>query len=111
MFDTASHHRLKRVRDHRRNELGEVLDIPVAPMIDIMMGPLIVFMVSQPGLRRGLDLQMPGEAPQAVFAKRARKVLRVQGDTAATYADVIHEVDLSRGAGIEVVGLVPPVPK
>jgi len=117
---------------------------PITPMIDVMMCLLIVFMLIQPGLRRGLDLQLPTDESSAlnagrvdrivlvvlpgpsyllndepvagaalvarlrsVYAERARKVLFVKGDTASSYADVIHAVDLARESGIEVVGLVP----
>ena len=34
---------------------------PITPMIDVMMCLLIVFMLIQPGLRHGLDLQMPAD--------------------------------------------------
>lgn len=131
----------------RRSAAGitsEMRNPPLTPMIDVMMCLLIVFMMLQPGLRRGLDLQLPGESlagvqekgpdqivlyvlpgehyainqdsvkpadlvPQlrAIYAQRARKVLFVKGDSASTYAEVIHAVDLAREAGIEVVGLVP----
>ena len=42
-----------------------------------------------------------------VFAPRPRKVLFVKGHEGAAYADVVHAVDVSRTAGVEVVGLVP----
>jgi biopolymer transport protein ExbD len=42
-----------------------------------------------------------------VFAPRPRKVLFVKGDEGAAYADVVRAVDVSRQAGVEVVGLVP----
>lgn len=34
---------------------------PITPMIDVMMCLLIVFMLIQPGLRHGLDLQLPAD--------------------------------------------------
>jgi len=43
----------------------------------------------------------------AVFAPRPRKVLFVKGDERAAYAEVVRALDASRGAGVEVVGLVP----
>ena len=42
-----------------------------------------------------------------VFAPRTRKVLFVKGDERVAYADVVRAVDISRSAGVEVVGLVP----
>lgn len=118
--------------------------ILITPLIDVIMCLLIVFMVIQPGMRRGLDLQVPNEehakpgeaAPdvivlhvlpnsrytindipvdsaqlgkhlRTVFAPRARKVLFIQGDGGVAYERVVNAVDVARGAGIEVVGLVP----
>ena len=42
-----------------------------------------------------------------VFAPRPRKVLFVKGDERVAYADVVRAVDISRSAGVAVVGLVP----
>ena len=42
-----------------------------------------------------------------VFAPRPRKVLFVSGDERVAYVDVVRAVDISRSAGVEVVGLVP----
>jgi biopolymer transport protein ExbD len=49
-----------------------------------------------------------------VFHDRRRKVLFVEGAEDAVYADVVAAVDMARGAGIRVIGLVPrerPVPE
>jgi biopolymer transport protein TolR len=42
-----------------------------------------------------------------VFAARTRKVLFVDGSEHLTYGEVIHAVDASRAAGVEIVGLIP----
>ena len=50
----------------------------LTPMIDVMMCLLIVFMVIQPGMRRGLDLQVtPAKAAPAAAAPVDRIVLHV----------------------------------
>lgn len=110
---------------------------------------LILVMVIQPGLLKGLDLQVPPPehaesvnpaAPRdqiilhvqpgpsyllnvepvpagrlatrlaEVYRDRPRKVLFVEGAEDTPYAEVIEAIDLARGAGIRVVGLVPRTP-
>jgi biopolymer transport protein ExbD len=114
----------------------------MTPMIDVLLVLLIIFMVVQQGLQRGVAVQVPPADPDlttgpealvlevgpggtyrlnsqpvpaaslgatlaGVFAPRARKVLFVKGEEGAAYAEVVHAVDVSRSAGVEVVGLVP----
>jgi biopolymer transport protein ExbD len=117
--------------------------INMTPMIDVLLVLLIIFMVVQQGLQRGVPVQIPLPAqdqPPAVpdqivlevapggsyllnrqpvsagalrptlarvFAPRPRKVLFVKGDERVAYADVVRAVDISRSAGVQVVGLVP----
>jgi biopolymer transport protein ExbD len=115
-------------------------------MVDVLLCLLIFTMVIQPGLLKGVDVQVPApdnpaaasaaesrdqiilrvdrgpaytinhEAVAAselesrirqVFRDRRRKVLFVQGTEDATYEDVVAAVDVARGAGIRVIGLVP----
>jgi biopolymer transport protein ExbD/biopolymer transport protein TolR len=122
-------------------------DINMTPMIDVLLVLLIIFMVVQQGLQRGLSVQIPppkdkNEVAQQpnpelqivlevepgpayfvnrqpvqpaqlqseltrIFTGRPRKVIFVKGAENLTYGQVVHAVDASRGAGIEVVGLVP----
>ncbi len=42
-----------------------------------------------------------------IYATRPRKVIFVKGDENIAYGDVVHVVDASRAAGVEIVGLVP----
>lgn len=124
-----------------------VSDINITPMVDVLLCLLILQMVIQPGLQKGLDLQLPlsertemtaagavardqivlrvsaGPAyalnEQAVqpadlertlrdvFRDRPRKVLFVDAAEDMPYEDVIRAVDVARGAGLAVVGLVP----
>jgi biopolymer transport protein TolR len=44
---------------------------------------------------------------RSIFEERPRKVLFVKGNEDILYGDVVRAVDAARGAGIEVVGLVP----
>jgi biopolymer transport protein ExbD len=108
---------------------------------------LIIFMVIQPTLQKGIEVQVPpvdqrsaADTPpdqitleiragpdysingipvarnelsgqiRNIFANRPRKVLFVKGAEDIVYGDVVHAVDAARGAGIEVVGLVPRNP-
>jgi biopolymer transport protein ExbD len=123
-----------------------VADINITPMVDVLLCLLILVMVIQPGLLKGMDVQVPpvetgesaaavaardqiilhvGPGPsyslnhqdvavtdldrqiRAVFRDRSRKVLFVKGSEDALYAEVAHAIDVARGAGIPVVGLVP----
>jgi len=123
-------------------------DINITPLVDVLLCLLILVMVIQPGLLKGIDVQVPppetrelsATAPRdqlilhvrpgpayainatevptgqlqarirEVFRERARKVLFVKGTEDAAYADVIEAIDLARGAGIRVIGLVPRQP-
>ena len=129
---------------------GAVSDITIPPMVDVLLCLLIFTMVIQPGLLKGVDVQVPppepvgagATAPEArdqiilhvasgpaytlnhepvdadaveariaeVFRDRRRKVLFVEGTEDATYEDVVAAVDMARGAGIRVIGLVPRAP-
>ena len=42
-----------------------------------------------------------------IYDGRPNKIIFVKGDTAVTYQDVIHAMDVARGAGVKVIG-VPP---
>jgi biopolymer transport protein TolR len=126
---------------------GPTSDINVTPMIDVLLVLLIIFMVVQQGLQRGVSMQVPppkdkndvaqqnnpedqivlevtpgpayaintrpvtGAALEQtlkdIYAQRPRKVIFVKGAENLTYGDVVHAVDASRAAGVEVVGLVP----
>jgi len=126
---------------------GSMNEINMTPMIDVLLVLLIIFMVVQQGLQRGISVQIPPpkEKDQVaqkepdqdqivlevrpgpayfinnqpvssaglesrlreVYTGRPRKVIFVKGEENLTYADVVRAVDASRGAGVEVVGLVP----
>jgi biopolymer transport protein TolR len=137
-----------RRRRHRRSAAqasgGAVSDINITPMVDVLLCLLIFTMVIQPGLLKGVDVQVPPPEPATaatgvpdqivlrvnrgpaytinhepvaagaleariaeVFRDRRRKVLFVEGAEDATYEDVVAAVDIARGAGIRVIGLVP----
>jgi len=136
---------MKRRRQPLVAHTSAVADINVTPLVDVLLCLLIFVMVIQPGLLKGLDVQVPppetvavgssavrdqlvlhvlpgpayalngadvpaGQLParlQEVFRSRTRKVLFVDGAEDALYDDVIGAVDLARGAGVQVVGLVP----
>lgn len=130
-----------------------VAEINITPMVDILLCLLILQMVIQPGLQKGLDVQLPlpeqtaagavAPAPPAardqivlrvtagpvyvlneelvpaaelertlrgVFRDRPRKVLFVDAGEDLPYEEVIRAVDVARGAGVTVVGLVPRRP-
>lgn len=122
---------------------GVQWQINMTPMIDVLLVLLIIFMVIQPTLQKGLEVQVPPveertseqESPdqitlqvikgggyainqipvtgsldariKEIFADRPRKVIFVQGSGDLTYGEVVRAVDIAKGAGIEVIGLVP----
>jgi biopolymer transport protein TolR len=123
---------------------GPSWQINMTPMIDVLLVLLIIFMVVQPTLQKGIEVQVPPveERPsqeaapdqitleiqagpnylingipvpanelrgqiRGIFQDRPRKVLFVKGAEEIRYGDVVRAVDAARGAGIEVVGLVP----
>jgi biopolymer transport protein TolR len=122
---------------------GPSWQINMTPMIDVLLVLLIIFMVIQPTLQKGIEVQVPPVEEQpsettpdqitleirpgpdymingipvptaelraqirGIFAERPRKVLFVKGAEDILYGDVVRAVDAARGAGIEVVGLVP----
>ena len=122
---------------------GPAWQINMTPMIDVLLVLLIIFMVIQPTLQKGLEVQVPPveertsqqETPdqitlevrrgpvylinnipvngslegqiRQIFSNRPRKVLFIKGSSDLVYGDVVRAVDAARGAGIEVVGLVP----
>ena len=125
---------------------GPSAEINVTPMIDVLLVLLIIFMVVQQGLQKGVSMQVPppkdkdevaqknpedqivlevkpgpsyaiNTAPVAsdqlektirdIYAARPRKVIFVKGAENLRYGDIVHAVDASRAAGVEVVGLVP----
>lgn len=47
------------------------------------------------------------EELRGIFASRPRKVLFVQGEESLRYGDVVHALDASRAAGVELIGIVP----
>lgn len=47
------------------------------------------------------------EELRGVFAGRPRKVLFVQAGEELRYGEVVHAMDASRAAGVEVIGVVP----
>jgi biopolymer transport protein TolR len=125
---------------------GLAAAINVTPMIDVLLVLLIIFMVVQQGLQKGISMQVPppkdkdevaqknqedqivlevnpgptyaiNTRPVAyeqlettireIYANRPRKIIFVKGAENLRYGDVVHAVDASRAAGVEVVGLVP----
>jgi biopolymer transport protein TolR len=53
----------RRTRRTRTRPVGAAPEISITSMIDVMMALLIIFLVIQPALRRGLDVQLPTTEP------------------------------------------------
>jgi biopolymer transport protein TolR len=48
-----------------------------------------------------------GKRLKEIFEPRPDKIIFVKGDTTVTYQDVIYGMDMSRGAGVKVIGIPP----
>jgi biopolymer transport protein TolR len=72
-----------------------------AIVLEIEAGPEY-FINRQPVLQSNLEAEL-----REVFAPRPRKVIFIRGAEDVQYGAVINAVDISRAAGVEVVGLVP----
>ncbi len=42
-----------------------------------------------------------------IYDPRPDKIIFVKGDTAVTFQDVIHAMDVARGAGVKIIGIPP----
>ncbi|HET9950040.1 MAG TPA: biopolymer transporter ExbD, partial [Longimicrobiales bacterium] len=51
-----------------------------------------------------------GARLEEIYANRPDKVLFVKALEGVTYGDVVHVLDVARGAGVEVLGAVLPPP-
>ena len=118
-------------------------DINVAPMIDVLLVLLVMFMLIQqirltmplnvppPALRPGhetvspivLSLERDGtfalnglavgrdelaDHIRAIFQDRSANILYIRGGAGVRYGAVIDAADIVRGAGVSVIGYVPP---
>jgi biopolymer transport protein TolR len=66
---------------------GVVADINITPMVDVLLCLLILQMVIQPGLQKGLDLQLPlSERTDLVATAVARDQIVLRVTTGPAYA-------------------------
>jgi biopolymer transport protein TolR len=128
---------------------GQVAQINVTPMIDVLLVLLIIFMVIAPVTPRGLSAHLPqppkphapsgpddavvvqiashpGAAPTyrindtvvahsailatltEIYSRRPDRVLFVEGDGQAEFADVADVIGIGRAAGVDRIGLLTP---
>ncbi|MCW5825520.1 MAG: biopolymer transporter ExbD [Gemmatimonadaceae bacterium] len=57
--------------------------------------------------REPLTLDRLGARLTEVYENRPDKIIFVKGDPAVKYQDVIHAMDIARGAGVKVIGIPP----
>lgn len=122
---------------------GPQSDINMTPMIDVLLVLLIIFLVIQPSLQKGIMVEVPSvrqaestEQPEQVVMRvgpgptyfvngtqvereeiaaaldvalegHRQRVVFVNGSERLTYGDVVHAIDMARGAQIEMLGLLP----
>ncbi len=122
---------------------GPQSEINMTPMIDVLLVLLIIFLVIQPSLQKGIMVEVPSvrqavatEQPEQVVMRvgpgptyfvngtqverdelagalesaldgSSQRVVFVNGSERITYGDVVHAMDVARGARIETLGLLP----
>lgn len=57
--------------------------------------------------REPLTLDRLGARLTEVYENRPDKIIFVKGDPTVKYQDVIHAMDIARGAGVKVIGIPP----
>src|SRR6266852_833745 len=85
--------------DHS-DELGDMADINVTPLVDVMLVLLVIFMVTAPMLTQGLTVALPSaEGKSFELASNNPSKIQVTA-SGAVYLDVMNH------AGVEQLGMV-----
>jgi biopolymer transport protein TolR len=119
----------------QRKEIGTSLsEINVTPLVDVMLVLLIIFMVTAPMMQSGIGVNLPqaetnsspaeegltmtitqdryihiGESPINIFLlenKLKEYLVFIRADESLPYGYVINILDVTKKAGVEVIGLV-----
>ncbi len=56
-----------------------------------------------------VDINLFSQRLREIYATRTDKTIFVRASTRVTYKDVVRILDLAKGAGVEVVGIMPEV--
>ena len=59
---------------------GSISDINITPLIDVLLVLLVIFMITQPMLRKVLDIQVPVEEPSTEQQTSNNIVLEIKDD-------------------------------
>jgi biopolymer transport protein ExbD len=103
-------------------ERGWAAEINVTPLIDVLLVLLVIFMLI-PHRNIFVPVNVPPEhgtsgkqLPKAelerrlgeIYAERPQKLLFLRVLGTWRYGEVIEVADMARGAGVQVIGYVPP---
>src|SRR6476659_3613048 len=91
------------------DDYGDMAEINVTPLVDVMLVLLIIFMVTAPMLTQGLTVALPAaEGKSFEPMLRARRVKRalLEADKAVPYGRVVAVLDIMNRAGVEQLGMV-----
>jgi biopolymer transport protein ExbD len=79
---------------------------PSTPIVlEVLPGPRYVVNGKPTGL-----FELPGTLEQ-IYQGRPEKVLYIRGDRTVRYPEIIRAVDIARGAGVRVTGVMLPAPQ
>ena len=61
------------------DELGDLAEINVTPLVDVMLVLLIIFMVTAPMLQMGIDVNLPRVKAKSINVSEEKLVLTING--------------------------------
>ncbi len=77
----------------------------VTPIVlEVLPGPTYAVNGSKTGM-----FELPGVL-ERIYSGRPEKILYIKGDRTVRYQDVVTAIDIARGAGVRVTGVMLPAP-
>lgn len=95
-----------------RKAIDTQLPDPNPPQVPVTNNPDQIVLQVLPGGKYKINSEDVtkdnlGKRLHEIYDPRPDKIIFVKGDTAVTFQDVIHAMDVARGAGVKIIGLPP----
>ncbi len=95
-----------------RKAIDTQLPDPNPPQVPVTQNPDQIVLQVLPGGKYKINSEDVtkdnlGKRLHEIYDPRPDKIIFVKGDTAVTFQDVIHAMDVARGAGVKIIGLPP----